>query len=79
MTSNQKQAIKVLMNLYNEKHINEEQFFLLLNFIISDTRNEIKISEYPWDAPKSSDFMPITVMYGCNPEIISYDVNKTDK
>ena len=45
MTTDQKQAIMVLMNLYNDHHIDEEQYFLLLDFVISDTRNEIKISE----------------------------------
>lgn len=71
MTSDQKQAIMVLMKLYNKKHINEEQYFLLLDFIISDTRNEIKISEYPWNDNKLPD-MPITVMYGCGTDSITY-------
>ena len=65
MTTDQKQAIMVLMNLYNDHHIDEEQYFLLLDFIINDTRNEIKISEFPWNVPKSPDYPPTTVMYGC--------------
>ena len=65
ITTDQKEAIKVLMNLYNKKHINEEQYFLLLDFIISDTREEIKINNIPWNTPKSPDYPPITVMYGC--------------
>ena len=64
------------MNLYNEEHIDEEQYFLLLDFVISDTRNEIKISELPWNAPKSSDYPPITVMYGCPTDVI-YDAANT--
>ena len=74
MTSDQKEAIKVLMNLYDKKHINEEQYFLLLDFVISYTRNEIKISELPWNDNKLPD-MPITVMYGCSPNGISYGQN----
>ena len=72
MTTDQKQAIMVLMNLYNDHHIDEEQYFLLLDFIIGDTRNEIKIPELPWNMPKSPD-MPISVMYGCGTDVISYD------
>jgi len=74
ITTDQKEAIKVLMNLYNKKHINEEQYFLLLDFVISDTRNEIKISEWPWDDKKLPD-VPITVMYGCSPNEISCGQN----
>jgi len=74
ITTDQKEAIKVLMNLYNKKHINEEQYFLLLDFVISDTRNEIKITEYPWNDNKLPD-MPITVMYGCSPNGVSYGQN----
>ncbi len=77
MTSEQKEAIKVLMNLYDESHINEEQYFLLLDFVISDTRNEIKISELPWNMPKSPDYPPIAVMYGCGTDVISYDSANT--
>lgn len=72
MTNDQKEAIKVLMNLYDKKHINDEQYFLLLDFIISDTRNEIKISELPWNTPKLPN-MPITVMYGCSTDGVIYD------
>ena len=61
MTADQKQAIMVLMNLYNDHHIDEEQYFLLLDFIISDTRNEIKINNIPWSTPKTSE----AVIYGC--------------
>ena len=71
MTTDQKQAIMVLMNLYNENHIDEEQYFLLLDFVISDTRNEIKISEFPWNERKSSGY-PITVMYGCPTDGVIY-------
>ena len=76
MTRDQKEAIKVLMNLYNEEHIDEEQYFLLLDFVISDTRNEIEISELPWNVPKSPDY-PITVMYGCSTEGVIYDTANT--
>ena len=76
MTNDQKEAIKVLMNLYNKEYIDEEQYFLLLDFIINDTRNEIKISELPWNERKSSDYPPITVMYGCPVEdTITYKQN----
>ena len=78
ITTDQKEAIKVLMNLYNKKHINEEQYFLLLDFVISDTRNEIKISEYPWNVPldeRKLPDMPISVMYGCSPNGVSYGQN----
>ena len=78
MTTDQKQGIMVLMNLYNNHHIDEEQYFLLLDFVISDTRNEIKISEYPWNERKSSDY-PITVMYGCSTEGVLYDTNTCNK
>ncbi len=71
MTTDQKQAIMVLMNLYNDNHIDEEQYFLLLDFVISDTRNGIKISEYPWNEHKLPN-MPITVMYGCGTDAITY-------
>ena len=74
MTKDQKQAVMVLMNLYNDDHIDEEQYFLLLDFIIRDTRNEITISEYPWNDNKLPD-MPITVMYGCSPNGVSYGQN----
>ena len=82
MTSDQKEAVKVLMDLYNKDHINEEQYFLLLNFVISDTRNEIKISEYPWYTPRIPDYPPIAVMYGCGTDVISYDsvnINKNEE
>lgn len=72
MTTYQKQAIMVLMNLYDDNHIDEEQYFLLLDFVISDTRNEIKISEYPWYEVKPPFDMPITVMYGCGTDAITY-------
>lgn len=78
MTNDQKEAIKVLMSLYNKDHIDEEQYFLLLDFIVSDTRNEIKISEYPWNDNKLPN-MPITVMYGCGTDVISYDSANTNK
>ena len=80
MTADQKQAIMVLMNLYNDQHIDEEQYFLLLDFVISDTRNEIKISEFPWNEQKLPD-MPITVMYGCSvePLITSTWTNNSNK
>ena len=74
MTTDQKQAIMVLMNLYNDNHIDEEQYFLLLDFIIRDTRNEIKISEWPWNEDKLPN-MPITVMYGCGTDPITYAQN----
>ena len=50
MTTDQKQAIMVLMNLYNEEHIDEEQYFLLLDFVISDTKDE---------SPSSTDVVRI--------------------
>lgn len=80
MTTDQKQAIMVLMNLYNEEHIDEEQYFLLMDFVISDTRNEIKISELPWNEHKSPFDMPITVMYGCPvDDTIIYEQNCNKK
>lgn len=79
ITTDQKEAIKVLMNLYNKKQINDEQYFLLLDFIISDKRNEIKISELPWNEHKPPFDMPITVMYGCGTDVISYDSANTNK
>lgn len=77
MTTDHKQAIIVLMNLYNDHHINEEQYFLLLDFVISDTRNEIKINNIPWNVPKSPDYPPITVMYGCPTDDVIYDSANT--
>lgn len=74
MTNDQKEAIKVLMNLYNDHYIDDDQYFLLLDFIINDTRNEVKISELPWNTPKLPD-MPITVIYGCSPNGVSYGQN----
>ena len=76
MTEKQKQAIRILNQLCWDNVINENDYFLLLEFIVGDTRNEIKISEYPWNMPKSPD-MPITVMYGCSTDVISYDLSST--
>lgn len=76
MTTDQKKAIMVLMNLYNANHIDEQQYFLLLDFVISDTRGEIKINNIPWSTPKSPDY-PITVMYGCSTEGVIYDTANT--
>ena len=40
MTTDQKQAVMVLMNLYHDSHIDEEQYFLLLDFVVSGERGE---------------------------------------
>lgn len=76
MTEKQKQAIKILNELRWDTVINENDYFLLLEFIVSDTRNEVTISEYPWNIPKSPN-MPIAVMYGCSTDVISYSSSNT--
>ena len=49
MTADQKKAIMVLMNLYNEEHIDEEQYFLLLNCVIDNKRHFNGLTEEQWE------------------------------
>lgn len=70
ITTDQKQAIMVLMNLYNDHHIDEEQYFLLLDFIISDTKDETpsstdKITFVPCSDPKVPYTNPFHDCIGC--------------
>lgn len=48
ITTDQKQAIMVLMNLYNESHIDEEQYFLLLDFVLGDSNKELEVVRIPF-------------------------------
>ena len=60
MTTDQKKAIMVLMNLYNENHIDEEQYFLLLDFIIDNKRHWKGLTEKQWeDYFKNRDRTPL--------------------
>ena len=49
MTKKQKEAIKVLTNLYNDHHIDEEQYFLLLDVIIDDKKHFNGLTEEQWE------------------------------
>ena len=36
------------MNLYNEEHIDEEQYFLLLDFVLGDSNKELEVVRIPF-------------------------------
>lgn len=60
MTTDQKQAIMVLMNLYNNNHIDKEQYFLLLDFVIDNKRHFNGLTEEQWeDYFKNRDRTPL--------------------
>lgn len=62
MTDRQKEAILLL----NELAINlsNEQYFLLLEFIISNPQ-QVTYTPYPWNDGKDLETQPIITMYGC--------------
>lgn len=59
LTDNQKKAIMVLMDLYTSDHINEEKYFLLMEFIVGD--KEPQISYIPFT---QTDPQPLDPLYG---------------
>lgn len=59
MTDKQKQAIMALMDLFVANHINEEKYFLLMEFIVGD--KEPQISYIPFT---QTDPQPIDPVYG---------------
>lgn len=59
LTDNQKKAIMVLMDLYTSDHINEEKYFLLMEFVVGD--KEPQISYIPFTL---TDPQPIDPIYG---------------
>ena len=76
MTDKQKQAISVLLRLTQGKHITDEEHILLLDFVIGDGSQPSP--NIPWVKPGRNEdpFGPLTVMYGCRPDVISYDDNQ---
>jgi hypothetical protein len=68
MTDKQKQAIMILNNLHQQLSINDDEYFLLLDFIIGHKEPIITLpSNHNWweDVVKKPYDVPITVMYGC--------------
>ena len=71
MTEKQKQAIKLLNSLWNANggmmRIGEEDYFLLMEFVVG---TPTIMSQKPWNIPAIDT--PITVMYGCLTDGITY-------
>jgi len=68
LTDKQKKAIMVLMDLFTSDHINEEKYFLLMEFIIGG--NEPQISYIP--SNPIPDFYPVFGKFGevtCNQKV----------
>ena len=48
MTDKQKEAIMLLMDLYNKDHIHGKEYFLLLECVIGDSNKELKEVRIPF-------------------------------
>lgn len=65
LTDKQKQAIMVLMDLFSADHINEEKYFLLMEFIVGDKESQISYIPFTPTPPQPLDpiygkFGPVT-------------------
>ena len=69
MTDKQKRAIILLNGLWNDNSVNEEEYFLLMDFVVGTPTITIGEQEH-WNLPKIDT--PITVMYGCLTDGITY-------
>ena len=58
LTEKQKQAIRVLMDLFVADHINEEKYFLLMEFIVGSAEPQISY------IPFTIDPQPLDPVYG---------------
>lgn len=68
MTEKQKQAIKILNQLRWDNVINENDYFLLLEFIVGD-RTEFTATDpwttiYPWTRRLTEESQPLDPVYG---------------
>lgn len=67
MTERQKRAIILLNGLWNDNSVNEEEYFLLMEFVVG---TPTIMPPQPWNIPAIDT--PITVMYGCLTDGITY-------
>ena len=59
ITDKQKEAILLLMDLYVNKHINEDKYFLLMEFVVGNQKAQV------WNTPYiQTDPQPLDPVYG---------------
>lgn len=80
MTDKQKQAILLLNKLQQQCSISDNEYFLLLDFIVEANVPTFQFPTKIWnDEIKKLDDTPITVMYGCpTPFTLSDNITSTE-